>query len=119
MSDKLNLGYLKQLYCEFQKYEVMTVSAGGGQSKKHANTSYKARKHIQRTFLISDYEILSTFFVVYFSLQSQPLTSDPLVFYVPVGQREHLWSVISLTVLSTMTGCAVVVWSAIAQANPL
>ena len=74
-------------------------------------------KHIQRTFLISDYDILSTFFVVYFSLQSQPLTSDPLVFYVPVGQREHLWSVISLTVLSTMTGCAVVVWSAIAQSE--
>ena len=119
MSDKLNLGYLKQLYCEFQKYEVMTVSAGGGQPKKHANTSYTAMKHIQRTFLISDYEILSTFFVVCFSLQSQPLRSDPLVFYVPIGQREHLWSVISLTVLSTMTGCAVVVWSAIAQANPL
>lgn len=62
------------------------------------------------------YVILSTVCVVSFSLQNQPLTSSPLLFYVPVGQREHLWSVISLTVLSTMTGCAVVVWSAITQA---
>lgn len=63
--------------------------------------------------------VLCDWFILKSASEGQPLTSDPLVFYVPVGQREHLWSVISLTVLSTMTGCAVVVWSAIAKANPL
>ena len=51
----MNLGYLELLYCEFQKYEVMTMSVVGDQPKKHANSSYKAAKHIERTFLISDY----------------------------------------------------------------
>ena len=51
----LNLDYLKLLYCEFQKCEVMTMSVVSGQPKKHANTSYKATKHIKCTFLISDY----------------------------------------------------------------
>ena len=51
--DNGNLDYHKLLYCEFQKYEVMTISVvGGQQKKKNANPSYKATKH---TFLISDY----------------------------------------------------------------
>ena len=35
MPDKMNnyLDYLKLLYCEFQKYEVMTTSVVGGQQK--------------------------------------------------------------------------------------
>ena len=41
---------LKLLYCEFQKYEVMTVSVVGSQPKKHANPSYKATKHIELLF---------------------------------------------------------------------
>ena len=55
LPDKINLDHLKLLYCEFQKYEVMTMSVVGGQPKKHANPSCKATKHIERTFLISDY----------------------------------------------------------------
>ena len=57
MPDKMGLDYLKLLYCEFQEYEVMTMSAEGGQPKrkKHAKPSYKATKHIERSFLISDY----------------------------------------------------------------
>ena len=47
-ASKMNL---KLLYCAFQKYEVMTISAEGGQP----NPSYKATKHIERTCLISDY----------------------------------------------------------------
>ena len=46
MSDKL-------LYCEFQKYEVMTLSGVGSQPKKNTNTSYKATKHIEHSLLIS------------------------------------------------------------------
>ena len=34
MADKMNLDYLKLLYCEIQKYEVMTMSVVGGQPKK-------------------------------------------------------------------------------------
>jgi len=59
MPDKMNLDYFNLLYCEFQKYEVMTMSVVGGQqkktTKKHANTSYKATEHIERTFQNSDY----------------------------------------------------------------
>ena len=33
----------------------MAVSVAGGQPKKHTNPSYKATKHFERTFLISDY----------------------------------------------------------------
>ena len=54
MPDKMNLHYLKLFHCEFQNYEVMTMSVVGGQPKKHTNPSYKAAKHIERTFLISD-----------------------------------------------------------------
>ena len=56
----MNLHYLKLLYCEFQKYKVMTMCVVGGQpkkkqnkTKKHANPSYKAAKHTEHTFLIS------------------------------------------------------------------
>ena len=55
MPDKMDLDYLKLLYCEFQKYEVMTMSVVGGQPKRHANPNYKATKHIKRAFPISDY----------------------------------------------------------------
>ena len=34
MPDKMGLDYLKLRYCEFQKYEVMTMSAEGGQPKR-------------------------------------------------------------------------------------
>ena len=53
MPDNVNLDYLKLLYCEFQKYEVMSVL--GGLPKKHANPSYKDTKHMERTLLISHY----------------------------------------------------------------
>ena len=33
MLDNINLDHLKLLYCEFQKYEVMTMSVVGGQPK--------------------------------------------------------------------------------------
>ena len=41
----------------FQKCEVMTMSVVGGQLKKekNANPSHKATRHMERTFLISDY----------------------------------------------------------------
>ena len=54
MPNKMNLDYLTLFYCEFQKYEVMAMCVVGGQPKKHANPGYKATKHIERTFLISD-----------------------------------------------------------------
>ena len=56
MPDKMNLDYLKPLYFEFQKYKVITMSVADGQPKRHANPSYKAKKYIERTFLISDYQ---------------------------------------------------------------
>jgi len=55
MPDKINLDYLKLVYGDFQKYKVMTMSVVGAQPKRHANPSYKATKHIERSFLISDY----------------------------------------------------------------
>ena len=42
-------------YSKFQNCEVMAMSVVGGQPKTHANLSYKATKHIERTFLISGY----------------------------------------------------------------
>lgn len=39
------------------------------------------------------------------------IESTPLVFHVPVGQIDHVWPVVAFTVLSTMAGCAVVVWN--------
>ena len=35
MPDKMNSNYLKLLYCEFQNYEVMTMSVEGGHRKKY------------------------------------------------------------------------------------
>ena len=35
MPDKVNLDYVKLLYCEYQKYEVITMSVVGGQPKKN------------------------------------------------------------------------------------
>ena len=46
MPDKMNLDCLNLLYCEFQKYEVMTMTVVGGKSKKQAYTSYEATKQI-------------------------------------------------------------------------
>ena len=56
MPDKMNLDYLKLLYCEIQKLEVMTITVVGGKKtkKQHANPSYKATRPIERTSLISD-----------------------------------------------------------------
>ena len=34
MPDKMDLDYLKLLYCEFEKYEAMTMSVEGAQPKK-------------------------------------------------------------------------------------
>ena len=36
-------------------YEVIITSVVGGQPKNKCSPSYKATKHIKRTFLISDY----------------------------------------------------------------
>ena len=59
MPDKMNLDYFNLLYCEFQKYEVMTTSVEGGQQKKPQNTQIPAIKQqntdIERTFQNSDY----------------------------------------------------------------
>ena len=54
MPDKMNLDDLKLLYCQFQEHEGMIMSVLGGQPRKK-NMNYKATKHIERTFLISDY----------------------------------------------------------------
>ena len=52
MPDEMNLHLL---YCEFQKYEVMTMSVVGGPPKRIRKYKYKATKHIESTFLITDY----------------------------------------------------------------
>ena len=48
MPDKMNL----DSNCFNVKHEAMTTSVVGGEAKKkkHANLSYKATKHIERTF---------------------------------------------------------------------
>ena len=43
MPDKMNSYYLELLYCEFQKYEVSTMSVVGVQPKRHSN--HKPIKH--------------------------------------------------------------------------
>jgi len=53
--DKTNLDHLKLLYREFQKYQVIAMSLVGGQPNKHTNPSYNATKHMECTFLLSDY----------------------------------------------------------------
>ena len=56
MPDKMNLDFPKLLYCEFQKYEVMTKSVVVVRYKRNpANPSYRATKKIERSFLISNY----------------------------------------------------------------
>ena len=53
MPDKMGLDYLKLLYCEFQKYEVMTMSVVGGQAKKHANPNNKTHwTHFSNLWLL-------------------------------------------------------------------
>ena len=52
IQDEMNLNLLN---CEFQKYEVMTMSVVGGQPKRTRKYKYEATKHIERTFLITDY----------------------------------------------------------------
>ena len=56
MPDQMNLDHLDLIYCEFQKYEVMAMSVVGGppKEKKTRSASYRATKHIEGTFLISD-----------------------------------------------------------------
>ena len=40
-----------------------------------------------------------------------PLQDIPLVFDVPVGQIEHSWPIVTLTVLATVVGCGLVLWN--------
>lgn len=50
------------------------------------------------------------------SVNKDTLQSDiPVVFHVPVGQIEHSWSIIALTVLSTMAGCSLILWNSLAM----
>ena len=78
---------LKLFYCEFQKYEVMTMSVAGGQPKKHANPSDKATKHIERTFLISDFYQYKFMFL----RDRLTLRSDPHIF-IKKPRLEHDFS---------------------------
>lgn len=49
------------------------------------------------------------------SVNKDTLQSDrPLVLHVPVGQIEHSWPIIVLTVLSTMAGCSLILWNFLA-----
>lgn len=49
------------------------------------------------------------------SVNKDTLQSDAaLVFHVPVGQIEHRWPIIVLTVLSTMAGCSLILWNSLA-----
>ena len=80
MPDKMNLG--KLLYHEFQKTEVMTMSVVGGRPKEHADPSCKATKHIECTFLISDYFYSLMFQQVSFLLV--PLQMNSIIVYLHV-----------------------------------
>ena len=42
--DKMNLDHLKRLYCEFQKYEVMTMSVVGGRWSAKKKKKKKKKK---------------------------------------------------------------------------
>lgn len=55
---------------------------------------------------------LSNFFS--FTPQDMLQSDTPLVFHVPVGQIEHSWPIIALTVLSTMVGCSLILWNSLA-----
>ena len=47
------------------------------------------------------------------SFQDQPQSSMSLVLQVPIGQTEHCWPIIALTVLSTMVGCVLILWNSL------
>ena len=53
-TDEKQFFHLKLLYCEFQKYDAMTMSEVGGQPKKtfKSHLQYKATNHIERTNLL-------------------------------------------------------------------
>ena len=53
-TDEKQFFHLKLLYCEFQKYDAMTMSEVCGQPKKtfKSHLLYKATKHIERTNLL-------------------------------------------------------------------
>lgn len=55
MPGEMKSDSVKLLYCAFQQHEVMTMSVVRGQPKKHTSLSYKARKHIECTYLFSYY----------------------------------------------------------------
>ncbi|KAJ7382591.1 hypothetical protein OS493_033948 [Desmophyllum pertusum] len=46
--------------------------------------------------------------------KDQSQSNMPLVLRVPVGQIEHTWLIIALTVLSTMAGCGLILWNSLA-----
>ena len=60
MPDKMN--HLKLLYCEFQRYEVMTMSVVGGQSKKNTQipvyiSNKTHRTHFSNLWLLVVYKL--------------------------------------------------------------
>ena len=59
MANKMNLDYLKLLYCTFQKYEVMTRCVVGGQPKKKKTCKYElqSNKTHQTHFLNQHFQI--------------------------------------------------------------
>ena len=69
MSDKMNLD-LKLLYCEFQKYGVMTISVVGGQPKKHV-AQIIALLRIPLENSVYDQELLRTWRQVKFGEQAK------------------------------------------------
>ncbi|KAL9956852.1 hypothetical protein ACROYT_G038397 [Oculina patagonica] len=49
------------------------------------------------------------------SVNKDPSQSNiPLVLHVPVGQIEHRWPIVALTILSTMAGCGLILWNSLA-----
>ena len=52
----MNLEYLKLLYCEFQKYVVMTLSVVGGQQKNTQIPVIRQQNASKAFFLISDFK---------------------------------------------------------------
>ena len=72
IQQELRLSQDAYIYCEFQKYEAMTMSVICGQPKKHThtNTSYKATKHIVCIFLISDNDRPSVITTINMAIQS-------------------------------------------------
>ena len=70
MPDKMNLDYLKLLYCEFQKDEVMNMSVVGGQPKKTRKFQLKSNKthrtHFSNLWLFLVYVIKSAAYGVVF-----------------------------------------------------